>query len=61
MNTMILEVTLPQPIYLALQSVGLNRDKLREHATLTRNLAIQLYAEGVWLLEKPRKWPTCRC
>jgi len=43
MNTMTLEMTLPQPIYLALQSAGLNREKLRERAV--RNLAIQLYAE----------------
>jgi predicted HTH domain antitoxin len=35
---------LPQPIYLALQSAGLNRDKLSERAT--RNLAIQLYSDG---------------
>ncbi len=44
MNTVTLEMTLPQPIYLALQSAGLNREKLRERAT--RNLAIQLYADG---------------
>lgn len=44
MNTMNLEMTLPQPIYLALQSAGLNREKLRERATC--GLAIQLYEEG---------------
>ncbi len=44
MNTVTLEMTLPQPIYLALQSAGLNREKLRERAT--RNLAIQLYSDG---------------
>jgi len=36
---MTLEMTLPQPIYLALQSASLNRDKLRERAT------IQLYED----------------
>lgn len=41
---MTLEMMLPQPIYLALQSTGLNRDKLRERAI--RNLAIQLYEDG---------------
>jgi predicted HTH domain antitoxin len=41
---MTLEMTLPQSIYLALQSAGLNRDKLREHATC--GLAIQLYEDG---------------
>jgi len=44
MNTMTLEMTLPQPIYLALQSAGLNRDKLRERAIC--GLAIQLYEDG---------------
>jgi predicted HTH domain antitoxin len=50
MNTMTLEMTLPQPIYLALQSAGLNREKLRERAI--RNLAIQLYTEGHLALGK---------
>lgn len=50
MNTITLEMKLPQPIYLALQSAGLNRDKLSERAT--RNLAIQLYSDGYLSLGK---------
>ncbi len=44
MDTVTLELKLPQTVYLALQSAGLNRDELGERAT--RNLAMQLYADG---------------
>lgn len=44
MDTITLEMKLPQSVYLALQSAGLNRDKLSEHAA--RNLAVQLYSDG---------------
>lgn len=44
MDTVTLELKLPQAVYLALQSAGLNRDELGERAT--RDLAMQLYAEG---------------
>jgi len=44
MNTVSLELKLPEKIYLALQSAGLGRDELGAQAT--RNLAIQLYEDG---------------
>ncbi|MDZ7407551.1 MAG: UPF0175 family protein [candidate division KSB1 bacterium] len=50
MHTITLEMKLPQPIYLALQSAGLNRDKPSERST--RNLAVQLYSDGQLSLGK---------
>lgn len=44
MNTITLELKLPEEIYLALQSAGLSRDDLGTHAA--HDLAAQLYAEG---------------
>lgn len=44
MNTVTLELKLPENIYLALKSAGLNSDDLGVSAV--RNLAIQLYADG---------------
>ncbi len=44
MDTVTIELKLPQTVYLALQSAGLNRDELGERAT--RNLAMQLYVDG---------------
>ncbi len=44
MSDVILELPLSEDIYLALQSAGLTRDKLRAHAL--QDLAIQLYTEG---------------
>lgn len=44
MDTVTLELKLPQNVYLALQSAGLSHDELGERAT--RNLAMQLYADG---------------
>lgn len=44
MNTVTLELKLPQETYVALQSAGLNREELGLRAT--RDFAIQLYAEG---------------
>lgn len=44
MDTVTLELKLPQNVYLALQSAGLNHHELGERAT--RNFALQLYADG---------------
>ena len=44
MNTITVELKFPEDVYFALQSSGLNRDKLQVRAT--RDLAIQLYSEG---------------
>ncbi|NUO78718.1 UPF0175 family protein [candidate division KSB1 bacterium] len=44
MNTVTLELKLPQETYVALQSAGLNREDLGLRAT--RDFAVQLYADG---------------
>ena len=44
MNTVTLELKLPEPVYLALQSAGLSREELGARAT--RDLAMRLYSEG---------------
>jgi len=44
MDTVTLELKLPQNVYLALQSAGLSHDDLGERAT--RNFAVQLCADG---------------
>lgn len=44
MNTVTLELNLAEDIFLALQSAGLHRDELGTRAT--RDMAVQLYAEG---------------
>lgn len=44
MNTITLELKLPQETYVALQSAGLNREELGLRAT--RDFAVQLYADG---------------
>jgi predicted HTH domain antitoxin len=44
MNTITLELKVPEPVYLALQSAGLSREDLGERAM--RDLAMRLYSEG---------------
>lgn len=44
MNTVTLELKLPQETYVALQSAGLNREELGLRAT--RDFAVQLYADS---------------
>jgi predicted HTH domain antitoxin len=44
MNTVTLELKLPQETYVALQSAGLSREDLGLRAT--RDFAVQLYADG---------------
>jgi predicted HTH domain antitoxin len=53
MNTVTVELEVPEAIFLALKSNGLSRDELRERAAL--NLAVQLYAEGRLSLGKAAK------
>ena len=50
MNTITLEMNLPEDIYWALQSSGLNREELGRRAA--RDLAVQLYADGRLALGK---------
>ncbi len=44
MNTITLNLTFPEDVYVALQSSGLNREQIETQAN--RDVAIQLYAEG---------------
>ncbi|MBU0510832.1 MAG: UPF0175 family protein [Chloroflexi bacterium] len=53
MNTVTLNLRLPQDVYLALQSSGLNRDQLEAQAS--RDMAVQLYTEGRLSLGKAAK------
>ena len=53
MNTVTLNLKLPQDVYLALQSSGLNRDQLEAQAS--RDMAGQMYAEGRLSLGKAAK------
>lgn len=58
MNTITLELKLPEEIYLALQSAGLSRDDLGTHAA--HDLAAQLYAEAGSRLGRQQNWQICR-
>lgn len=44
MTTVTLELKVPEPVFLALQSAGLSREDLGERAV--RDLAMRLYSEG---------------
>ncbi len=50
MNTITLEMKLPEDIYWALQSSGLNGKELRKRAA--RDFAVELYADGRLALGK---------
>ena len=53
MNTVTLEVILPEDVYVALQSAGLGREELSARAA--RDLAVQLYSDGRLSLGKAAK------